>query len=506
MELFDLINENELDYMRIYRSNYVNATSSADFADNKHILRIWNKEKTTLGEMFGNKLIVSKDIAIDMPTSLIEQSIQANDIIGDFISKFNTHIRTLDIDPIVIVGANSLLSTKSLSTNSYDDAGFTIEYAGKKVKVQTGCKPIRMIKKMVDLFGFDESKFEEFRLEQSLLTNQRKITGELCLSIHPLDYMTMSDNESGWHSCMSWKNAGCYCRGTVEMMNSPYVVVGYLKDSHNTLDGCWNSKKWRSLFIVNKDMIQAVKAYPYQSDELTIACLDEIKKYAEPYFGTEYTTEVKKFADDKIELNSEKSINVSYETDTMYNDFGSLNYHLCYPALHLFADQKFYTLNYSGLEECMCCGSTDEDFEDEGSLSCFACATHKCDYCGEYTSEDLTEVEGDFLCENCLESEAFYDEVADCYFYNSHLTELRVVRDDNQRQMLMDGDHDNDFYNFPCVYVCLDNGCMDNVCSNYEVYGSQAFTTLDEIIEPSYFGWGDLSRLTKEVNDVVVID
>lgn len=505
MELFDLISEQELKYMRDYRRNYVNAINSAHFADNKYILRIWNQEKAALGEMFGNKLIVSKDISIDMPTSMIEQQIQQSDIIDNFITEFNEFIRQLDIDPIVIVGANSLLSRNSLATNTYTDASFTIEYQDKKIKVQTGCKPVRMLKKIVDLFGFDASKFEQFRLEQSLLTNQRKIAGELCLSIHPLDYMTMSDNESGWKSCMSWKDEGCYCRGTVEMMNSPYVVVGYLKDSHNTLDdGCWNSKKWRSLFIVNRDMIQAVKSYPYESDELTTACLDEIKKYAEPYFGTEYTTDVKKFEDGAIQLNSEKTIDVKYDTYTMYNDFGSLNYHLCYPATHLAETSNSYMLNYSGEEECMCCGSLDEDFDNEGALSCMACSCHRCDCCGEYTSEELYEVEGDFLCESCVENEAFYDEVADGYFYNTHCTELRVVCDDEQRRLLMDGDHDSACYEFPVAYVCLDNGCMDRVCTNYETYGDQAFTTLDEIVTPGYFGYRTLQRLTEEVGNVTI--
>lgn len=505
MELFDLISKEDLDYMRTYRQNYVRALNSADFADNKYILRIWNREKATLGEMFENNLIVSKDISIDMPATMIERQIQQSDIIENFISAFNEYIRQLDVDPIVIVGAESLLSKSSLSTNVYNDASFTIEYKDKKIKVQTGCKPIRMIKKMVDLFGFDESKFETFRLEQSLLTNQRKISGELCLSIHPLDYMTMSDNESGWKSCMSWKDEGCYCRGTVEMMNSPYVVVGYLRDSHNTLDGCWNSKKWRSLFIVNRDMIQAVKAYPYASDELTTACLDEIKKYAEPYFGTEYTTEVKKFADGDIQLTSEETISVRYDTYTMYNDFGSLDYHLCYPATHLTGS---YELNYSGEEECMCCGSLHEDFENEGALSCVACSSARCDYCGDYAQEDLINVEGDFLCERCVEEHAFYDEVADEYFYNEHCTELRVVCDDEQREQLMDGEHDSDCYSFPCAYVCLDNGCMHHVCTNYETYNDQAFTTLDEIVSSYYFGYGfgdvGLEHLAKEVRNVVV--
>ena len=61
--------------------------------------------------------------------------------------------------------------------------------------------------------------FEDFRIAQSLVTNQANLKGYITLSIHPLDYMTMSDNNCGWDSCMSWQEEGCYRQGTVEMMN-----------------------------------------------------------------------------------------------------------------------------------------------------------------------------------------------------------------------------------------------------------------------------------------------
>ena len=38
----------------------------------------------------------------------------------------------------------------------------------------------------------------------------------------------MSDNDYGWDSCMGWMNEGEYRLGTVEMMNSPCIVVAYI--------------------------------------------------------------------------------------------------------------------------------------------------------------------------------------------------------------------------------------------------------------------------------------
>ena len=77
----------------------------------------------------------------------------------------------------------------------------------------------------IEYFAADE--WEEIRLAHSQIFNTNKMTGTLCLSIHPLDYATASDNDNGWSSCMSWRDDGCYRMGTVEMMNSPMVICAY---------------------------------------------------------------------------------------------------------------------------------------------------------------------------------------------------------------------------------------------------------------------------------------
>jgi hypothetical protein len=113
--------------------------------------------------------------------------------------------------------------------NDKESLSFVSPKDGSKVTITLGMKFMKALGKVVEAYNLDQEMFEEFRIAHSQILNDKKLSGRLCLSIHPLDYMTMSDNESDWGSCMSWREGGCYRRGTVEMMTSPVVVVAYLK-------------------------------------------------------------------------------------------------------------------------------------------------------------------------------------------------------------------------------------------------------------------------------------
>ena len=94
-----------------------------------------------------------------------------------------------------------------------------------------------------------EAIFEQMRIKHSQILNKKRLKGTLCLSIHPLDYITISDNNCDWDSCMTWTGDDCpgeYRLGTLEMMNSPSVVVAYLdsKEPYHPLDDgrAWSNK------------------------------------------------------------------------------------------------------------------------------------------------------------------------------------------------------------------------------------------------------------------------
>ncbi len=440
----EMLNEKSLEKITEYRKQYVGYAKTENFADSEYVLRFWKADKQDLYKMFGNRTIIELgEVAVKADTKELEFIIDHNDTIirfRDYLGEnFYQYYATHQDVPDMSRRISNLLDKKYLALNKYEGTPFDININGKAIKVLTGCKPTRILKKISTLLSMD-AEYEDFRLEHSLVTNQRSITGTLCLSIHPLDFMTMSDNVNNWSSCMSWKNRGCYCRGTVEMMNSSCVVVGYLRDDNKKIkfgvdrEEDWNSKKWRSLFIVNKNVIQAIKAYPYQNDELTTKCLDALKLLAEKYYENQYSENIYKYDGDFVNLPDDTSLKIQYETNVMYNDFGALNYHLGYynisGIMREMAETGRYYCGYGYLDNCMCCGedSDHEYFDEEGQLACENCLYKRCSSCGDaYDDSELYDVEGDLLCESCLQEYAGYDCLNDRYFYNDNLDALYII-------------------------------------------------------------------------------
>lgn len=210
---------------------------------------------------------------------------------------------------------------------------------------------------------------------------------------------------------MSWQGCGDYRQGTVEMMNSPCVVVAYLRNPGYEMDipdGHWNSKKWRCLFVVDRDVIVNIREYPYCNDELVGECLNWLKSLAEKNLHYQYrdTTYLYRADRDNYVQVGEKKIPVNFSTGHMYSDFRFE--HLMYLNATLPERINIY---YSGVSECLSCGKTssgyDESFLSSNDLVCYSCnGDGECEECGNYCrSEDLYEVEGRLICQDCYENE-----------------------------------------------------------------------------------------------------
>ena len=160
--------------------------------------------------------------------------------------------------------------------------------------------------------------FKALTLELSMI-NQKYVNnkGTLCLSIHPMDYVTMSDNSYDWCSCMSWMEEGEYRRGTLECMTSPMVVIAYIKGS-SKFSG-WNNKKWRELFVVTEEGILGIKGYPYHNAELETYIMEKLRKMAKDTLGWEYRDQEQQAAG-FVHPNSEHRNGWMLHFNTMYND------------------------------------------------------------------------------------------------------------------------------------------------------------------------------------------
>jgi len=438
----------------LWNSHHCGADEPYD-RESKKVLSYWDKAKENLFELFDHNLILSKKVTIPFVKEVAEEEFYHNSTIQNFLS----HIRRLSTfyatdsykdwywlssaQKEEMSSVNWLSESKlfQIRCSDYDERSWyvenllmntifdaqgilnqTIEWQdyqinsnicyipyteSEAIKVTKGEKTMRVIGKLVrNCFPSLTEEYERFRIAVSRLFNTSGLSGDLCLSIHPLDYMTMSDNEANWSSCMSWEDEGEYRCGTVEMMNSESVVVGYLKSENTVMEkgnAHWNSKKWRSLFIVTEGAIVSVKGYPYASDVLTKECLTWLKELYDncPVYNGHVLPEDVMTLDD--------SCISKFRTNYMYNDFGTTT-HYGYVSGD-FCKERYDTFLYSGVLNCMSCGEpwdidgydartrnvncqdcnpTDEEDEDEDYDQTWD------DYTGEYINTEDGVVVGIF--------------------------------------------------------------------------------------------------------------
>ena len=388
----------------------------------ENLLRFWDSNKSLyLSQLFGDELIISKKITFTKSPNEIMLEMKKDEFFYNFKDKIinfvenddtishNTRWRMYDT-----LAFNALAEGK---VSKYSDFVFPLKN-GKTFKVNPNMKVMKVFEKMVENYGVDKEEFEKFRIRHSQFLNQKSLKGELCLSIHPLDYMTMSDNANGWASCMNWRNNGCYRRGTVGMMNSPTVIVAYLKAEEDMMlvdDYKWNNKKWRCLFVASNTFITSVKGYPYDNPELNtivIEWLKELSVKVDPNSQWSANRTYGGIFDEMVE-GKNISFNIYIDDDNaMYNDFDTVD-----SIVSFNLDREEWKIerrvehNYSGPEVCMTCGEyvTKESFDyatdTEGYLSCLDCLEMGyCSCCeGHYPEDELIEFKGEKICQGCFE-------------------------------------------------------------------------------------------------------
>ena len=123
--------------------------------------------------------------------------------------------------------------------------------------------------------------FKYFEKDKGILANmqdlasqyiqENKIKGTLCFSVHPLDFLSSSENTYNWRSCHALD--GEYKAGNLSYMVDKTTFMVYLKTSDDEvlpnfpLDVKWNSKKWRVLMHTAEDdhILFAGRQYPFSS-------------------------------------------------------------------------------------------------------------------------------------------------------------------------------------------------------------------------------------------------
>ncbi|MCM1324772.1 MAG: hypothetical protein NC218_11690 [Acetobacter sp.] len=390
---------------------------------------------------------------------------------------------------------HNALSYTCLAENRCGCAGsFRIPEASKPFQVVENQKPFKMLTTLVKYLKpyVDEDvatkaleAIENYRIVHSQVLNTKNTRGRLCLSIHPMDYMTMSDNGCDWHSCMRWDDEdgiGEYHAGTLEMMTSPSVVVAYLesKDEWHPVHNqkAWSNKKWRELFIVTPDFITGIKGYPYCSDTLENVVFDKLTELMAQNCGVTFDREYKSTHEGYAYTKNDRDI--TFRTYVMYNDCEWNGVTTIFAEN--FRPAGSYNFYYGQGAYCIKCGKLRTDRDEiegyEDSLLCDeCCGRHRCTNCGEIIrdeSECYLDPEGNIICSDCAD---------------------RIHEDEITGQW----GYDDDFYSLDVEYVDR-NGCQGT--DTFTIRGdTMADLKKDGAIVENRSRWCYHWKLAKHISD-----
>lgn len=520
MKLFNLLPSEDVELLHDYISWYGDCYEEEEgsvlpLTQMNYFLRFWERDKEDFYKMFGEKFIIKKDVSFTRDRNELAEELNrllwsehAKSL--NFITVFNSKVQSFDSYDIRH-GLWQFTNLHTLADNIYNGEDFIIpaEMTVDKhpLQVNKGCKAIKMLGKIAKALNIEEG-YEEFRQLHSQVLNQKKTRGKLCLSIHPLDFLTMSDNNCGWDSCMRWiGDAGDYRLGTIEMMNSPYVIIAYLESSEpmEVCNSFWNSKKWRQLYVVTKDVILGNRQYPYDNDDLQGAAIQWIKDLASsmPEFGP-YMTEACQISNQSWNTIDTKRVHFSFNMGYMYNDI--YDKRLAYVGTNVSEECNYYL---SGPAVCVGCGRVIEYNEvDACMVKCQECnGSWRCESCGDWHTGDPYVVNDCCYCEWCYYNE--FDRCAICD--NSTHRSNRVF-------IKVSDKYEDSFYQ-ETYYVPICEDCYDDksyekyfgplVLEEHRWYGQRKYFMLENITDEG-FEMLDLHptviQSLKNLRDKIIID
>lgn len=442
-------------------ASYISIYGDAECGPMEATLREWNKNKTKLFKAFGRKLRVAKQISIPKDTAIIASELDTiyhpyifwyKEDIQDYIrhpEQANSMIRNEFIQTVLFFWAKKNYCRQDLYTLSRLflhknlvkgyicslEADEPYHFHDFKCTIKNGMKTIRTIQKVLKATKFPKMElFEEWRNKVSLVQTSDVIHAKLVLSIHPIDFMTMSDNACNWSSCMSWSHRGCYHAGTLEMMNSNLAAVAYLEsDSEYALHLNETgevypipNKSWRSLVYIHKDIILCGKSYPYSKNEITFHVLDLARSLVKNNLNWNYKFINQEYRDMKnIDGNyylrdwfnpyydkHRKHHTITFYTNGMYNDIIEAKYP--YYCCRNYVEEPL-KICLSGPATCICCGKRIDgndrydinSYDDRGQNKiCWECQSKKrCVSCGKFHYEIKYHIDNRYYCsDECVEN------------------------------------------------------------------------------------------------------
>lgn len=236
----------------------------------KDHLATWARNKQHIFELFGNKLKIETPVETQLPYTLIKEKLK------EFLSKDFTEPRYNLIKVFL----------RSLPAEEVGGNVLQNDYQMFDVTFKKGMKISKCFRHLIKKEWLDEANIKYSMFLQSL-----KAKGTAVLSIDPIDFLTMSANNSGWRSCHA--PDGEYRTGQVAYMLDGTSVISYVKATEDCVlsDGTVHANKiWRQICLINDNNTYALQArqYPATNDANAMTVGKMLSEAIEKWTGVEY--------------------------------------------------------------------------------------------------------------------------------------------------------------------------------------------------------------------------
>jgi formylmethanofuran dehydrogenase subunit E len=312
-----------------------------------------------------------------------------------------------------------------------------------EINCSAGQKTSRIINAICKKFGVDkhlEYNMQFAKLADSL--NPLQIKRTALLSVHPCDYLEMSNRDNSWSSCHCL-DGGEYHGGTLSYMNDGCSMIFYTVDDDIEENYHTVPKRARQVFCFNDGILLQSRLYPQTDDEETrtiyrnivqkiIAdCMilpnlwtlkrehDSVNYYVRTH---EYSLHYKDYDYKQFKSNISllNSVNISAES---HITIGSTAY--CMECCDTIFNNKdgLHCESHSSEGYVICYNCDRQVHEDNaryigGYMYCDECCNY-CDHCEEYATETWevhrNQTYAAYVCSHCLEHYRYCDD-CDEYF------------------------------------------------------------------------------------------
>ncbi|MCM1324777.1 MAG: hypothetical protein NC218_11715 [Acetobacter sp.] len=382
------------------------------------LISTWAENKERFFNLFGGQLILQSEnkISVELTDKI------KNDLIDTFLSRANDIVPRDCLEDF----------TCWIEDNRAGFFNNRIVEPLPQTMMRENSKLLRAFKYFVD----DPVYLRQLQDLASQFIQQSKIEGYLCLSIHPLDYLTASENNSNWRSCHALD--GEYRAGNLSYMLDKTTIICYLRSGADVQlerlpDGMlWNDKKWRMYVSIseNNEIAFFSRQYPFTCDMLVEHILKKspINKLELGGLRHDGFRKIVNGDNETIELDHNfiyyrysdciidtRDICMGHKNALNYNDLVmSPSYtpvfaakrHMWYEMSVQSPEERFKT-EIGAEVPCLLCGSP---IEDSNEFLCDSCWEREiegvvgyCEVCGcsLYEDDDFRETDNGFICCDC---------------------------------------------------------------------------------------------------------